>query len=295
MATTVNPPAGWYTDPGQRAWLRYWDGERWTTWISVQGEVLKAPITAEDAERVWGQRADLRAEWPGWVAAVALVGAAVAFAMATGAVAAADALGADGDVAELGSGILGLHTGLLGTCWLVHRALGSGRGFFADYGLTHRPGDWWRGLIGSFAGRAGAIVMALVALLWSEDFVGTNVEPYEDEVHLTFALVLLFGLVAVVLAPIVEELFFRGLLMRSLETVAPAWVAVPVQALLFGLAHVTVDLGAGNVSVVLSITAAGLAFGIVARTFGRLAPAMFAHAWFNVIPFVAIFALYVTE
>ena len=295
MTTTTSPPAGWYADPGERTWLRYWDGARWTDWISDRGEVRESPITAEDAARVWRQRLDLRAQWPGWVAAVALVGAAIAFAMATGAVAAGDALGLDGDVAELGLGTLGLHSGLLGTCWLVHRRLGTGRGFFADYGLTARPGDWWRGLIGSFAARAGAIVLGLVALVWSEDFVGTDVEPYEDEVHLTLVLVVLFGLVAVVLAPIVEELFFRGLLMRSLETVAPAWVALLVQAILFGLAHVTVDLGAGNVSVVLAITAAGLGFGIVARTFGRLAPAMFAHAWFNLIPFVAIVVVYATD
>ncbi|HJR24419.1 MAG TPA: CPBP family intramembrane glutamic endopeptidase, partial [Acidimicrobiales bacterium] len=233
--------------------------------------------------------------WPGWVAAVALVGAVVSAVMAVGAIAGGEGIGLDGPAAELGLGVLGLHTGLIGTCWLVHLRLGTGRGFFADFGLAYQPGDWWRGLIGSFAARAGAIVMSLVALLWSTDFVGTNAEPYEDEVELTLPLVLLFGLVAVVLAPIVEELFFRGLLMRALETIVPAWIALLVQAVLFGLAHVTVDVGAGNVSVVLAITAAGLAFGIVARQFNRLAPAMFGHAWFNVLPFALVVVFYLTE
>jgi membrane protease YdiL (CAAX protease family) len=293
---TSTPPPAWYVDPGDRSRLRYWDGDRWTTWVSVRGQTQQAPITAEDAERVWRERTDLRAQWPGWVAAVALVAAVVAGAMATGAVAAGDALGLDSDVAELSLAMVGLYTGLLGTCWLVHRHLGTGQGFFADYGLAYQRGDWWRGLIGSFAARAGAIVMSLFALLWSEDFVGTDVDStYEDEVVLTLSLVLLFAVVAVVLAPIIEELFFRGLLMRSLETVAPAWVALTVQAVVFGLAHVTVDLGAGNVGVVAAITAAGLALGIVARRFNRLAPAMFAHAWFNLLPTAAIVVLYLTD
>ena len=292
VETTTGPPPGWYHDPGDRTWLRYWDGVRWTGWIADRGEVRQAPITAQDAERVWRERADLRARWPGWVAVVAVLAALASGALAVGTVRAGDALGLDGPAAELGLGVLGLHTGLLTTCWAVHVRRGTGAGFFADYGLAYRPGDWWRGLIGSFVARAGAVVLAIVALLWSTDFVGTNVEPYEDEVDLTLGLVLLFGLVAVVLAPIVEELFFRGLLMRSLEAVAPAWLAVTVQAVLFGLAHVTVDLGAGNVAVVASITAAGATFGIIARQFNRLAPAMFAHAWFNVLPFLGVVLLY---
>ncbi|HJR26627.1 MAG TPA: DUF2510 domain-containing protein, partial [Acidimicrobiales bacterium] len=66
MSTTAGAPEGWYRDPGDRSWSRYWDGARWTPWIAVDGEVRESPITAEDAARVWQARADLRARWPGW-------------------------------------------------------------------------------------------------------------------------------------------------------------------------------------------------------------------------------------
>ncbi len=44
-------------------------------------------------------------------------------------------------------------------------------------------------------------------------------------------------LVAVVFAPLVEELFFRGLLLRSLQRRVGTGRAVALSSVLFGLAH----------------------------------------------------------
>jgi membrane protease YdiL (CAAX protease family) len=80
-------------------------------------------------------------------------------------------------------------------------------------------------------------------------------------------------------APFVEELFFRGLLQRSMARLGIA--ACFVQALVFGLIHVTPSEGAGNVGIILGVGVFGLVLGLAARRFGRLGPTMIGHAVFN--------------
>src|SRR6476659_11025052 len=54
-ATTVEPapaspvapvssvPAGWHPDPSKRYEMRYWDGEKWTEYVSSQGQTYTDP------------------------------------------------------------------------------------------------------------------------------------------------------------------------------------------------------------------------------------------------------------
>jgi membrane protease YdiL (CAAX protease family) len=86
----------------------------------------------------------------------------------------------------------------------------------------------------------------------------------------------------------VEELFFRGLLQRVLESSWPAAPAIAAQAVVFGLCHISPVLGLRNVSVVVGITAFGVVQGVTARGFRRLVPGMWAHAFFNLLPVVVI-------
>jgi membrane protease YdiL (CAAX protease family) len=83
------------------------------------------------------------------------------------------------------------------------------------------------------------------------------------------------------MAPFFEELFFRGLIQQSLGGTFPPWVAVGGQGLLFGLAHLGGAEGAGNVGLVLSLSAVGIVFGVCTHRFGRMGPNMAAHLCFN--------------
>ena len=88
--------------------------------------------------------------------------------------------------------------------------------------------------------------------------------------------------VAVVLvAPFVEELYFRGLLLRALWGRMGRVLTVALSAVLFGLAHVQL----------LQLPAL-VVFGLVAGTLvvatRRLAPAMWAHAAFNGVTVVQL-------
>lgn len=81
---------------------------------------------------------------------------------------------------------------------------------------------------------------------------------------------------AVVAAPLVEELFFRGVLLGALARLAQRkWPAVIASALLFGLIH------AGQPQAVLPVTVLGLILGYVRLRAGSVTPCILLHALFN--------------
>lgn len=82
------------------------------------------------------------------------------------------------------------------------------------------------------------------------------------------------AVLVVVGAPIIEEIFFRGLLQRSLVGALGAAPAIGTAALAFGLAH-------GEVVQLLALVAFGAVLGLLARRFQRLGPGIVAHAAFN--------------
>ena len=66
--------------------------------------------------------------------------------------------------------------------------------------------------------------------------------------------------------------------------------ALPLQAILFGLYHVTPGLGATNVPYVLGLSAAGLALGWAAWKWRRLGPSSTAHFFVNASSVALLFA-----
>ncbi len=97
------------------------------------------------------------------------------------------------------------------------------------------------------------------------------------------------AILALALAPIGEELLFRGLLEgRLLSTLGSSpgvlWVAIAIPAVLFSLVHVAPFSGAPR-GYLGSVLAAALVLGVLAGYFravsGSLAPAVVAHACFN--------------
>lgn len=86
---------------------------------------------------------------------------------------------------------------------------------------------------------------------------------------------------AVIAAPIIEELVFRGLVLRGLlSRMRPAF-AIVAQGVLFGLAHVDPVRGVGNIGLALVLSGVGVAFGVGAYLARRLGPTVIAHAIFN--------------
>jgi membrane protease YdiL (CAAX protease family) len=163
-----------------------------------------------------------------------------------------------------------------------------GGGWRATFGLDIiRSRDWvpWAfGLLVVFAGRMAVGILA-AALTRGQGLVDAqNLRVAEPTVGSVVAL----GLVAVVLAPISEELMFRGLLLRSFMRRTSFWPAALLSTALFGLLH-TYEAGsvAGAITLACSVGVVGLGNCYLVRITGRLAPAMMLHASFNALALIA--------
>jgi membrane protease YdiL (CAAX protease family) len=201
---------------------------------------------------------------------------------------AADAAGAPNLVAFL-LGLAGLWGALLGSCWIASRRYGTGH-LARDYGLrlTAKDASW--GLLVSIVARiAGVLFLIPIVVLLPEVFDDNNLNGYERVAENDLAVAIALAVVATLGAPLVEELFFRGLLQNSLVTTVGATGAIALQAVLFGLAHFSPLLGLGNVITLTVITVGGVVFGVAARWRG-LGTSVMAHMFFNVLAIGLLFA-----
>jgi membrane protease YdiL (CAAX protease family) len=86
--------------------------------------------------------------------------------------------------------------------------------------------------------------------------------------------VVLFVVIVVVMAPLVEELFYRGLVHRATVRLLGVPLGVTVTALAFGLAH-------GQWLQLLPLVGFGVLLSVLAQRTGRLGLGMWTHAGFN--------------
>ena len=177
---------------------------------------------------------------------------------------------------------VGLWTGLVGVVVLAARRKGSGR-VADDFGFRARWSDVGLGLGAAVA--AQVLLVPLVALVLSpllgRPEVSGPVQDLVDDARGAAFLVLV--LTAAVGAPVVEELFFRGLLLRSLEhRFGPGW-ALAGSSVLFGLAHPNDLSAAGMALVMISLAALAAVLALLVVRTGRLGAAIVAHAAFNAI------------
>ncbi len=191
--------------------------------------------------------------------------------------------------------LVGLWIGLLCAAGLASRLRGTRR-FARDMGLSIKL--WPDIPAGIVAG--AALQFVFIPLLYAplERYIphfrrqfSRPAERIAGASQHGTALLLLFLFVAV-LAPIVEEIFFRGLLMRSLVRLSShtgrfASSAVPIvgSAVLFGLAH-------GEPLQLLGLVIVGLALAAMALRTGRLGPGIITHMTFNAIAVVVTVHLY---
>jgi membrane protease YdiL (CAAX protease family) len=131
------------------------------------------------------------------------------------------------------------------------------------------------------------IVVPLVSYPWvwihgrDADELDDRARELTDRAH-GFGLLLL-SIVLVVGAPFAEELFFRGLTMRSFQRRLGVTIGLVVTALLFAATHL--DL--------LSLPALfvfGLVVGYLVQRTGRLGPAWWTHVGFNATTVVVLVA-----
>lgn len=177
-----------------------------------------------------------------------------------------------------------LWAGYLGVVVLAGRT--KGRGVGADFGLSMR---WWDAPVGVLVGllMQGPVVWLLYwpliqSGLVDGDDLSAPARDLSDRASGTAGWVVL-TLMVVVCAPVVEELFFRGLVLRSCQKRGlPDWGAVVASAALFGAVHF-------QPLQFLGLFALGLVLATLTVRTGRLGPAIWTHVGFNALTVVTLY------
>jgi uncharacterized protein len=188
--------------------------------------------------------------------------------------------------------IVGTELVLLGALLAFGRTVAArGGGWHRAFGLDWvRTCDWGPWLLGLAIVYAYRTTVFLVASLATDGRALDEASNLEVGAPTVLSVVVL-GLAVAVLAPITEELMFRGLLLRSFMRRMPFWPAALLSTLLFALFHVPqVDTFVGAVTLALSVAVLGLGNCYLVRITGRLAPAMMVHASFNALSLAVAFA-----
>jgi membrane protease YdiL (CAAX protease family) len=91
------------------------------------------------------------------------------------------------------------------------------------------------------------------------------------------------ALTIVILAPLTEELLFRGALLRSMLRKSTPTIAVLVTAVVFGLVHALGDPSIGTMIALPAIVLLGVVSGYQAARTGNLTRSVFLHVGFNLL------------
>lgn len=180
-----------------------------------------------------------------------------------------------------------LWIGLAGVPLLAVRVKGSGS-VADDLGLRVRfPADLKLGV-----GWALLAQVALLAVAALSERLSPGLELEQEGGNLAqsvtgIRLVILL-LIFVVGAPLVEEIFFRGLLLRALERRFGSGVAVAVSGAIFGLVHLEGDTLAARLLLAFSLSVLGWLLGWMTVRYKRLGPALLCHVFFNTIAAISL-------
>lgn len=180
----------------------------------------------------------------------------------------------------LGAAQVGFWIGLVGAIVVTSRRGGTGN-LTRDFGVRFRAAD---APIGIAAGLVAQLVIVPLIYLPLRSFIDDGdlerparelAEKAHGPAFLAFAIVIAVG------APVVEELFFRGLLLGSLQQYMAEGPAVAVSGLIFGASHF-------QLLQLPALALVGVLFAVLVVRTGRLGPAIWAHVAFNATTVAAL-------
>jgi hypothetical protein len=178
--------------------------------------------------------------------------------------------------------------GMLGGVWLFWSRPGRGR----PTAPPHGPGVF---ISGAVTFLVSLPILLLAANLWELMIDVSGLPTERQSLIAMFAnadsplwLAIMITL-AVVIAPLTEELVFRAGLFRFLRSRAPHWLALGVSAVLFASLHVNWVTLEGLTSFV-PLVALAVMFSLAYERTGKIGTAIVAHALFNLNTVVLIFS-----
>jgi membrane protease YdiL (CAAX protease family) len=177
-----------------------------------------------------------------------------------------------------------LWAGYLGVPWYAARWKGDG--LRHDFHLWMRWTDVPLGLAAGLVTQLVLVPVLYAPALWLTDIdadeLSKEAQDLTDKATDPLGVVLLVVIV-VVLAPVIEELFFRGLFQRATYRRFGSALAIVFPAVVFGAVHLQpLQFPA--------LVLFGLVAGMLVARFDRLGPAIWAHVGFNAIAVVSLLA-----
>ena len=137
-----------------------------------------------------------------------------------------------------------------------------------------RPLTAWIALFtGVFLNYAVNIILSLLPASWLEDYA-------ESSASMTEGPAIFYVLGGIIMAPIVEEIFFRGLVQNRLGKVMSPIISIGLSSVIFGVGH-------GHPLWMAYAAALGVIFGVVYYKSGSLLTTMLMHFGFNGINIIA--------
>lgn len=194
---------------------------------------------------------------------------------------------------SVATGLPGLAASFLAYAILVWVVLWVGRQAATDAGGWGAAFGWRRPIwMDAASATLGLLVAYLVRTIALVILVAVYPRLRDEEVSnldlsgRTTAYLIAAAVLTVVVAPPIEELIFRGMLLRAGMLRFGFWPSAIGSSLLFGLLHA----GQGGsvpeaVAIMVSISAFGFALCGIARYTGRLAPCVAVHMCSNALAF----------
>ncbi len=183
---------------------------------------------------------------------------------------------------------------LVATCWWACRRHGTSS-LVRDLGLSFRWADLWIGVLAGLGLRVGVVIIAVLAASITRYRGGADTNLPVELTQGT-AMLVTTALAVTLIAPVVEELFFRGLLLRSAlaslnrrafrprlaKPSTRVHIAVFTSAGLFAVIHLSeADTAFSAAVLFLSLLLVGWVNARLTLWSNRLGPAIVSHAVFN--------------
>ena len=181
---------------------------------------------------------------------------------------------------------VGMYSAYTFGIWFVSKHKGRGSPAL-DFGVRAKLQYWWALPAGAALQIAlGAFVYPLI---WLADNEKQDIVDQLNDASGAKRAVLIVA--AGLLAPIFEEILFRGLLLRALRRRLPVEPAIAIQAVIFAFAHPLGDPSLGTLAIVPALFALGVISGIAAVRIGDLSVSIPLHMGFNLLTLIALVAL----
>jgi membrane protease YdiL (CAAX protease family) len=293
--TRTPPDPGWYPDPIDGARWRLWDGDRWTDNTSAKLPWQRPDQSPTERRRLDEQVQQLRLTSPqSWgVQPVLLPLTSLVVVIVVGSLS-ASALSRSDHSLPVGVAIvlnLAIDSVLATSLWVAGRRVAAYNGGWAStFGLRARWVDLGYGAIGTLVSlllRSLVIAIANAASHGSASRQAQNVHLHSVRAGDVALLIV----ATVVFAPIIEELMFRGLLLRTFMRRLHFWPAAVLSTVIFAVLHTyEVTTLTGALTLAASVACLGIVNCYLNRLTTRLTPGIIVHATSNLLAVVVLVA-----